>query len=53
MIVKHEFGYFKTCICFRTEATGLTERLKNDIKLYLYTIHCKSIDTENSFSALA
>ena len=22
MIVKHEFGYFKTCICFRTEATS-------------------------------
>ena len=22
MILKHEFGYFKTCICFRTEATS-------------------------------
>ena len=22
MIVKHEFGYFKTFICFRTEATS-------------------------------
>ena len=22
MIVKHEFGYFKTCICFCTEATS-------------------------------
>ena len=22
MIVKHESGYFKTCICFRTETTS-------------------------------
>ena len=22
MIVKHEIGYFKTCICFRTEAAS-------------------------------
>ena len=22
MIVKHAFSYFKTCICFRTEATS-------------------------------
>ena len=28
MIVKHEFGYFKTCICFRTEATTRYDSVK-------------------------
>ena len=28
MIVKHEFGYFKTCICFRTEAASRQNSVK-------------------------